>query len=332
MARKNPFAHLLDDTGPEPDPSVMTYPIKGASRSLISSIDELASRANSLLEGETVAELDPDIVDPSFVKDRLADEDQDFSELLAAIRERGQDTPILVRPHPQSAGRYMVVFGHRRVRAAKLLGRKVRAVVRDLKDREHVVAQGQENSARANLSFIERARFAAMLTNLHYDDDGATVLAALTIDRATLSKMLSVATIPTDIIDAVGATKGTGRDRWYSIKQLLDKPSLLEAARTFLRQPELHAQSCDDRFNALMAHLAKLNAPGRRTKAPFTKRTWKPVDGALSAKITSAGKRFDLVLTAKSADARAFGEYVSENLNRLYEAFRQGNSSTRNGD
>ena len=71
MARKNPFAHVLDDSAGPADQSVMEYPIKGASRSLISSIDEIASRANSLLEGETVVDLDPGIVDPSFVKDRL---------------------------------------------------------------------------------------------------------------------------------------------------------------------------------------------------------------------------------------------------------------------
>ena len=42
----------------------------------------------------------------------------------------------------------------------------------------------------------------------------------------------------------------------------------------------------------------------------------------------SAGKRFNLVLTAKGAEARAFGEYVSDNLNRLYEAFRQATQFT----
>ena len=51
MARKNPFAHVLDDSAAPADQSVVDYPIKGASRSLISSIDEIASRANSLLEG-----------------------------------------------------------------------------------------------------------------------------------------------------------------------------------------------------------------------------------------------------------------------------------------
>ena len=330
MARKNPFAHVLDDTALPADQSVIDYPVKGASRSLISSIDEIASRANSLLEGETVVDMDPAIVDPSFVRDRLDSDDSGFDELVEAIRERGQDTPVLVRPHPKVAGRYMVVFGHRRVRAARALGRKVRAVVKNLEDREHVVAQGQENSARQNLSFIERARFAASLANLNFDEDGSTALAALTVDRATLSKMLSVAAIPNEVLDAIGAARAVGRDRWYELKLLLDNPPLLASALSFVREPEL-PQGSDDRFNALIAHL-KAARVTRRASTGALKRTWKPDDGAVSGQIVSAGKRFNLVLTAKGAEARAFGEYVSDNLSRLYEAFRQNADSPHNGD
>ena len=65
-----------------------------------------------------------------------------------------------------------------------------------MKDHEHVIAQGQENSARANLSFIEKAIFAANLARLHYDEDNTVILTALSIDRTTLSKMLSVAALP----------------------------------------------------------------------------------------------------------------------------------------
>ncbi|MFC7555837.1 ParB/RepB/Spo0J family partition protein [Pseudoroseomonas wenyumeiae] len=60
-----------------------------------------------------------------------------------------------MRPHPTEPGRFQVAFGHRRLRAARDLAKPVRAVVRPLSDRELVLAQGQENSARANLSFIE---------------------------------------------------------------------------------------------------------------------------------------------------------------------------------
>ena len=51
-------------------------------------------------------------------------------------------------------GFYQVAYGHRRVRATAILGIKVRAIVRDLTDAELVIAQGQENNARQDLSFI----------------------------------------------------------------------------------------------------------------------------------------------------------------------------------
>ena len=214
MARKNPFANLMDDK-PAENPVALDYTVKGASRSIMSSIDELAERADKLLEGETLVEIDPAIVDASFVRDRLEDDPREFEDLLSSIRDRGQDTPILVRPHPKESGRYMVVFGHRRLDVARQLGRKVRAVVKSLDDRTHVIAQGQENSARASLSFIEKAVFAAKLLELDYDGDNATVLAALSIDKATLSKMLTLASLPAPILAAAGGAKSNGRDSWY---------------------------------------------------------------------------------------------------------------------
>uniref|UniRef100_UPI001D0E2864 ParB/RepB/Spo0J family partition protein n=1 Tax=Klebsiella pneumoniae TaxID=573 RepID=UPI001D0E2864 len=71
--------------------------------------------------------------------------------------------PILVRPHPTIDGRYQVAYGHRRLVAVRQLGFKVKAVIRELSDDQLVVSQGQENNARTNLSYIERALFASRL-------------------------------------------------------------------------------------------------------------------------------------------------------------------------
>ena len=64
-------------------------------------------------------------------------------------------------------------------------------MVRQLSDRELVVAQGQENSARADLSFIERARFALHLEVAGYDRE--TIISALSVDKTTVSRLISVA-------------------------------------------------------------------------------------------------------------------------------------------
>jgi ParB family chromosome partitioning protein len=318
MARKNPFMNIMGDAAPDDDKAILQYTNKGASKSLIHSLDELAAQADRLLEGEAVVDLDPEIIDGSFVRDRLEDDEQDFEELVTAIRDRGQDTPILVRPHPTTTGRYMVVFGHRRLRAATTLGRKVRAVVKDLKDSDHLVAQGQENSARANLSFLEKALFATEIARRQFDGDNAIALSALSIDRATFSKMLAVATIPKEVLDSVGAAKGIGRDRWYELKNLLEKPSSLEQASAFIQSEGLKGKTGDDRFNSLLAFVRSL---GKRTRPrTATTQKWASDDKAVSADIRNDGKIYTFALKAK--DAGGFGDYIAENLADLYQAYR----------
>ncbi len=319
MARKNPFANLVDDDK-APSRPVSDYAAKGASRSLLKSLDELAARADKLVEGETIVELEPELIDPSFVRDRRHHDEEAFNDLLERIRARGQDSPILVRPHPKAPGRYMVIFGHRRWKVAQALGRKVRAVVRDLPDRDHVEALGQENSARDDVPFIERALFAADVVQLRYDDDHSTIMSALSIDRATLSKMLSVASLPSSIVEAIGDAKNIGRDRWYELKLLLDSPSNQERALEAIKDDGFSALASGERFNFLVR---KLKSKPPRKQTPSSKRNWAPQDSALSAEISADGKKFTLALKAKTSDARAFGEYLSENLDRLYEAFRR---------
>lgn len=329
MARKNPFENLMDQEPLEQAQPELVYVATGASRSIMNSIDELADKADKLLEGETIVELDPDIVDPSFLKDRIEDDEEEFEKLLQAIKEEGQTSPILVRPHPLKAGRYMVVFGARRCRVAKRLGTTVRAVIKDMGDRDHAVAQGQENAARANLSFVERAMLAAELARLKYDADNATVLSALSIDKATLSKMLSVANISPVVLNAVGAAKSVGRDRWYALKTLMDKPANLDVALACVSDEEFLKHPSVARFNMLYAALVGKKKP---TKARLAKpREWTPGDKAVAVDLKTRGKTFTLSVKAKNDNGVKFGEFISENLEPLYEAFKQ-NSKTQQGE
>lgn len=336
MARKNPFANLQShEDDPAPDNRALDYATRGATRSLLSSIDEMAAQADKLLEGETIIELDPSEIDDSFARDRFDLDDEDYKEefqrVLEAVRERGQDSPVLVRPHPSQAGRYMLVFGHLRRRAAVELGRKVRAVIKQMTDRDHVIAQGQENNGRANTSFIEKAVFAAEIANRRFDDDNSTVMAALGADKSTLSKMLAVAGLPAPLLKAIGRAKRIGRDRWYDLKLLLDKPSSLEEALSFVASPSIAGLPSDGRFDALVAHL-KTKKVRARPKPSLARASWTPADGRLAAEAISDGKKFTLALKARGPDARAFGDYLTEHLDRLYEEFRQRNDQQTNGD
>ncbi|WP_117194288.1 plasmid partitioning protein RepB [Rhizobium terrae] len=316
MARKNLLEGLADL--PEDNRIAAAYPMRGAGKSLVRSLDEIAKQAEKFLEGETIVELDPDQIDGSFVKDRLAEEDQDFRDLVEAIRARGQDSPILVRPHSTRDGRYQVVFGHRRVRAARELGRKVRAVVKSMDDRTHVIAQGQENSARANLTFIERALFARRLEELGYDRE--VISTALAANAASVSKMMSVTErISSGVIQRIGAAPGVGRERWVELSLLAGKAGNAARVEEVLASAGFDAMISDERFSALYAALNRTARPVKKAGASARKAQWQPKDKAIMAEIKNTGKAFSISMKARNAGP--FGEYLSRNLDALYEQF-----------
>lgn len=76
-------------------------------------------------------------------------------ELAESIRESGLLQPVILRP---ANGRFEMVAGDRRFLAHKLLNLKeIKAIVKDLDDRQTVVIRGIENLQRENLTPSEEA-------------------------------------------------------------------------------------------------------------------------------------------------------------------------------
>ncbi len=110
------------------------------------------------------------------------------------------------------------------------------------------MAQGVENSARANLSFIERAVYAARLEEAGFSRP--TIMAALAVDKTALSKLIAVpARIPMALLLAIGAAPKIGRDRWLEfadkieamrdaspLAALAEEPGFLASHRTIVRK------------------------------------------------------------------------------------------------
>jgi ParB family transcriptional regulator, chromosome partitioning protein len=317
--RKNLLASIKGPETSKADHDARSaYAARGASRSMMLSIDEMAENSKKMIAGEAIISLDPNLVDGSFVADRIGD-DQEYAELRDAIKENGQSSPILVRPHPGDEGRYMVVFGHRRARVAKELGIAVRAVVKDIEDIAHVIAQGQENTARANLSFIEKALFAKKLRDIGQGKD--TIKAALTVDDTLLSRMLSVAdAIPLWIIEAIGAAKTVGRDRWEDLKKLMLRPSSAEHAKEIIRSKEFRSKETAEGFNYMLAQLKTGRKSPRKTRQDNTPSSWASDDRRVEGTFRNTGKTFSLAL--KSKDGGEFGQFISSSLESLYTAFK----------
>ena len=150
-----------------------------------------------------IVELDPALIDNSFVPDRMEATEEQNAAFREIIRQHGQNVPILVRPNPANRDAMRSHSAIAVCRAARELGIKVRAVVRSLTDEELVIAQGQENSGRTDLTFIERARFAARLEDRKFSRE--IIMASLNVDKAALSRLIAIATrVPAAVIDAIG--------------------------------------------------------------------------------------------------------------------------------
>ncbi|MBE0703763.1 plasmid partitioning protein RepB [Manganibacter manganicus] len=335
MARKNVFdlAPEAAEAAPQPAQPKLGRPLLGLERpirpasplgSISQSLENINSRASraeeierQLAAGQTIIELDPALVDGSFVVDRLGVDAEDTTSLVAQIKEHGQQVPILVRPHPETEGRYQVAYGHRRLAAAKELGLRVRAVVRDLTDEQLVVSQGQENNSRTDLSFIERSFFGARLEDRGFPRE--IIMASLGVDKAALSRMIAlIKRLPPELIEAVGPASSFGRLRWAELADMLDERGNRAKALKFVQEQGFLDQKSDARFQALYDLLKKASTKAERTVAEA--RSWAPADKSISVITKTRFKT--LTVEFSNPDGKAFGAWVTSNLDSLYEAFR----------
>jgi len=317
MSRKNLFANLTRENVEKTIAATASAnPLVGKTKAMnavtkeVGSFSERTRRAGEiekrLAEGQSVIDMDPASIDPSFVQDRMSG---DIDGLLASMREQGQQVPILVRPHPEQPGRYQVAFGHRRLRAIQELGLQVKAIVRNLTDEELVVAQGQENNEREDLSFIEKTRFAARLKDRFPRE---IITAALSIDRTTLSTMLQLGeALPEELVDAIGSAPGVGRPSWRQLADLLGKASGTDIL-VYAQSNDVQALSSEDRFKAIVAHLK----PRRLERgAPGVLAT---PDGTRLAQVKDGRARLDISIDKKAAPS--FASFVLHQLPALFEA------------
>ncbi|PVE23484.1 plasmid partitioning protein RepB [Microvirga sp. KLBC 81] len=278
--------------------------------------EETKALQKALATGLTIVELDPSLIEGSVIRDRLGSlESLEVGSLVRSIEEKGQEVPILVRPHPSKSGHYQIAYGHRRLKAVAALGRKIKAFVRDLSDEELIVAQGVENSERQDLSYIERALFAARIEARGFDR--SVIMQALSTDKTELSKLISVAKgVPEPIIEAIGPAPKAGRDRWIKLSKCLEDKAAAKRVEKALAEDDFASVDSDERF------IRVLNAAsGPQPRAQKVQRkTWKSEWGPASATVTRSSRGVEILFDTKSDPG--FADFVAEQLDELYNAFR----------
>lgn len=356
MSRKGMFQNLPVPGSVAPEPSSQEEPLpsrafaflgvsdpdlskpKGVVGALSQVIDENAARSRKaieraeiiekqLTEGHTIIEIDPALVDPSFIRDRM--EEDDASTLRDAIRDHGQQVPILVRPHPKHPDRYQAAYGHRRLRVIAELGRKIRAVVLDLSDDQLIIAQGQENNERRNLSFIEKCRFAAALEQRSFKRN--VITAALGVNKSHLSEMLSIIEkIPAEVIDAIGSAPKHGRRTWMELCDNLGTDSSVHHILEIVKTTEFANIESDERLRRILSPSMRNGSqqsavPLRSVPQSRTIEKWTTNQGKALAKVRCDEKQIFIMLS-RSVDS-AFADEALAHLKTLYERTMSENSS-----
>jgi ParB family transcriptional regulator, chromosome partitioning protein len=300
-----------------PAPSARSAPrvnagIIGATQRSLTEIREERDRLQELVAKGAWHELDPNLIDPSPFPDRLPDEsDGSFDDFLKGFREEGQKVPIQVRPHPTVTGRYQVVFGHRRWRAARESGVAVKASIVELTDRELALAQGIENSARQDLSWIERALFAEQMSRA--DIKPRDIKAALSVDDAEMTRFRQVAkVIPVDIIRQIGRAPKAGRPRWSVLADAFGRGSSV-AKKVEAALAADKGSSSDARFRLALAAASEVRAREDQPREVELRTT----SGTFLGKVAFGdGVRFSL-----SGKAGDFMKFLREELPGLMERY-----------
>jgi len=128
------------------------------------------------------------------------DADQ-LEELTSSIREKGIMQPLLVRPNPDEPGRFEIIAGERRWRAAQRAGlADVPVIVRDVDDKESLELAIIENVQRADLNPLEEAMgYGQLMEQFDYtQQDLAQVIGK---SRSHVANTLRLLKLPRDVRD-----------------------------------------------------------------------------------------------------------------------------------
>lgn len=178
----------------------MTRKVLGRGLSALLSETPSGTAAN-----EELREVDIDLIEPNNVQPRTRFDETQLEELAQSIKTNGVVQPILVRK--TSGGRYQIVAGERRWRAAQRAGlQRIPSVIRDVPDDKMLELALIENIQRQELNAIEEAyAYKRLIETFNLTQE--TVAQRVGRDRTFVTNYLRLLRLPEDIQRLVEESK-----------------------------------------------------------------------------------------------------------------------------
>ncbi len=146
----------------------------------------------------SVLEVNINLIDTFQNQPRKHFDEAKLLELAASIRTHGIVSPIIVS---SSGGRYTIVAGERRYRAARMAGlNTVPVIVKDLSSRGQIEISIIENLQREDLNAVEEAQAMKMLMD-EYNLTQEEVSERIAKSRPAVANSLRLLTLPKEVLD-----------------------------------------------------------------------------------------------------------------------------------
>lgn len=201
-----------------------------------------------------------------------------LQELASSIRQKGVIQPLIVRS--LSDGRYEIVAGERRWRAAQLAQlHELPVIVRDFTDAEVIEVAIIENIQRADLNAIEEAlAFRQLMDKFGHTQE--KLAEAMSKSRSHIANLLRLLNLPED----VQAHVREGRLSAGHARALITLPNASEIARTVIARN----LSVRETENLAKPAESKPKSSGPRAKASQKDADTRALENDLSAALNMA--------------------------------------------
>ncbi len=253
----------------------------------------------------TALDVDLDLLEPNAEQPRRDMDEARLEELAQSLKSSGLIQPIVVRP--RSAGRYEIIAGERRWRAAQRAGLlKVPVVVRNVPADQRLELALVENIQRENLNPIDEAKaYARMAEQLRLTQE--EIATKVGKDRATVANYQRLLSLPTEVQAEVAArvlTMGHAR----ALVGLPD-PALQRRVARDVRARDLSVRETESLVKKLRA--PSESRPRERTSDVHTRAAEQELRRALGTQVrvvrARRGGRIEVQFTSE------------EELQRLYD-------------
>lgn len=222
-------------------------------------VEELASRDGAPV-GRMIA---IDRLEPNPNQPRI--EFGDLSDLVNSVREKGILEPLLVRPS-EVGGRFMIISGERRYRAAREVGlRELPCIAMEVDDRAVAEIALIENLQRKDLTAFEEADGLVVLAE-RFGYTHEEISKKIGKSRSTVTEALTIANLPPEIRELCRRADITSKSL---LLQVVRQPSVEEMG-AFVKRIAQQGMNRDDARQARQGkqtrpqpYVFKHQAPGR---------------------------------------------------------------------